>query len=65
MQAENSAAYLSSLAAGEPLTVETTPTIADGIAVARSGRPDLSRPSSGSAGRRGRRSATTTSRVLC
>lgn len=37
VQAENSAAYPSSLAAGEPLTVETTPTIADGIAVARPG----------------------------
>lgn len=37
VQAENSAAYPPSLAAGEPLTVETTPTIADGIAVARPG----------------------------
>lgn len=37
VQAENSAAYPSSLAAGTPLTVETTPTIADGIAVARPG----------------------------
>jgi len=37
VQAENSAAYPSSLAAGEPLTVQTTPTIADGIAVARPG----------------------------
>ncbi|MGB4777075.1 threonine ammonia-lyase [Microbacterium sp.] len=37
VQAENSAAYPSSLAAGEPLTVPTTPTIADGIAVARPG----------------------------
>lgn len=37
VQAENSAAYPASLAAGEPLTVETTPTIADGIAVARPG----------------------------
>ncbi|WEK15022.1 MAG: threonine ammonia-lyase [Candidatus Microbacterium phytovorans] len=37
VQAANSAAYPSSLAAGEPLTVETTPTIADGIAVARPG----------------------------
>ena len=37
VQAENSAAYPSSLAAGEPLTVATTPTIADGIAVARPG----------------------------
>jgi len=37
VQAENAAAYPSSLTAGEPLTVETTPTIADGIAVARPG----------------------------
>lgn len=37
VQAENSAAYPSSLRSGEPLTVETTPTIADGIAVARPG----------------------------
>ncbi|WP_292831780.1 threonine ammonia-lyase [Microbacterium sp.] len=37
VQAENSAAYPSSLAAGEPLQVATTPTIADGIAVARPG----------------------------
>jgi len=37
VQAENSAAYPSSLAAGMPLTVPTTPTIADGIAVARPG----------------------------
>ncbi|APZ34044.1 threonine ammonia-lyase [Microbacterium aurum] len=37
VQAANSAAYPSSLAAGEPLTVETSPTIADGIAVARPG----------------------------
>ena len=37
VQAENSAAYPSSLAAGVPLTVDTTPTIADGIAVARPG----------------------------
>ncbi len=37
VQAENSAAYPSSLAAGEPLQVSTTPTIADGIAVARPG----------------------------
>lgn len=37
VQAENSAAYPASLAAGEPLTVPTTPTIADGIAVARPG----------------------------
>ncbi|MDZ8172078.1 threonine ammonia-lyase [Microbacterium xanthum] len=37
VQAENSAAYPSSMAAGEPLVVETRPTIADGIAVARPG----------------------------
>lgn len=37
VQAENSAAYPSSLAAGYPLQVNTTPTIADGIAVARPG----------------------------
>jgi threonine dehydratase len=37
VQAVNSAAYPSSLAAGEPLTVQTSPTIADGIAVARPG----------------------------
>ncbi|GAB3156180.1 threonine ammonia-lyase [Microbacterium neimengense] len=37
VQAANSAAYPSSLAAGVPLEVATTPTIADGIAVARPG----------------------------
>ncbi|MET0829214.1 MAG: threonine ammonia-lyase [Microbacterium sp.] len=37
VQAENSAAYPSSLAAGHPIEVETWPTIADGIAVARPG----------------------------
>jgi len=37
VQAENSAAYPASMAAGEPLEVETRPTIADGIAVARPG----------------------------
>ena len=37
VQAENSAAYPSSLEAGHPLVVETRPTIADGIAVARPG----------------------------
>ena len=37
VQAANSAAYPASLAAGEPLEVATTPTIADGIAVARPG----------------------------
>jgi len=37
VQAENSAPYVPSLAAGEPVQIETTPTIADGIAVARPG----------------------------
>ncbi|KZE91361.1 threonine ammonia-lyase [Microbacterium sp. TNHR37B] len=37
VQAANSAPYPVSLAAGEPVTIETTPTIADGIAVARPG----------------------------
>jgi threonine dehydratase len=37
VQAENSAAYPSSLEAGRPLEVATRPTIADGIAVARPG----------------------------
>ncbi len=37
VQAENSAGYPPSLTAGHPLTVETRPTIADGIAVARPG----------------------------
>jgi threonine dehydratase len=37
VQAENAAAYPSSLAAGYPIEVETRPTIADGIAVARPG----------------------------
>ncbi|MET0736473.1 MAG: threonine ammonia-lyase [Microbacterium sp.] len=37
VQAENSAAYPASLAAGRPLEVKTRPTIADGIAVARPG----------------------------
>ena len=37
VQAANSAAYPSSIAAGSPLSVETSPTIADGIAVARPG----------------------------
>ena len=37
VQAENSAAYPTSLAAGTPTTVDTRPTIADGIAVARPG----------------------------
>ena len=37
VQAENSAAYPASLAAGHPIEVETRPTIADGIAVARPG----------------------------
>ena len=42
VQAENAAAYPSSIAAGEPVTVTTKPTIADGIAVARPG--DLNFP---------------------
>jgi threonine dehydratase len=37
VQAENSAAYPPSLEAGHPLLVDTRPTIADGIAVARPG----------------------------
>ena len=37
VQAENAAAYPTSLRAGEPVTVTTKPTIADGIAVARPG----------------------------
>lgn len=37
VQAANSAAYPVSLEAGEPTTVQTSPTIADGIAVARPG----------------------------
>ncbi len=37
VQAENSAAYPASLEAGRPLEVHTSPTIADGIAVARPG----------------------------
>ncbi|WP_308493542.1 threonine ammonia-lyase [Microbacterium terrisoli] len=37
VQAENSAAYPESLRAGHPIQVPTTPTIADGIAVARPG----------------------------
>jgi threonine dehydratase len=37
VQAENSAAYPTSLAAGHPVEVATRPTIADGIAVARPG----------------------------
>ncbi|OII12062.1 threonine ammonia-lyase [Curtobacterium sp. MCBA15_008] len=42
VQAENAAAYPSSIEAGEPVTVTTKPTIADGIAVARPG--DLNFP---------------------
>ena len=38
VQAENAAAYPASLAAGEPRTVKTSPTIADGIAVGTPGR---------------------------
>jgi len=37
VQAQNSAAYPASLEAGHPMVVATTPTIADGIAVARPG----------------------------
>ncbi|MGO1538005.1 MAG: threonine ammonia-lyase [Leucobacter sp.] len=37
VQAENAAPYPASLAAGEPVTIQTRPTIADGIAVARPG----------------------------
>jgi threonine dehydratase len=37
VQAENAAAYPSSIVAGEPLTITTSPTISDGIAVARPG----------------------------
>lgn len=37
VQAENSAAYPTSLEQGRPIEVQTTPTIADGIAVARPG----------------------------
>ncbi|WP_460775044.1 threonine ammonia-lyase [Microbacterium sp. GXF7504] len=37
VQAENSAPYVPSLAEGRPVQIETSPTIADGIAVARPG----------------------------
>lgn len=37
VQAENTASFVPSLAAGAPVTIETKPTIADGIAVARPG----------------------------
>lgn len=37
VQAENASAYPESLAMGEPVTITTRPTIADGIAVARPG----------------------------
>lgn len=37
VQAETSAAFPPALLAGEPVTIETKPTIADGIAVARAG----------------------------
>lgn len=37
VQAENAAPYPASLEAGEPVTIQTQPTIADGIAVARPG----------------------------
>ncbi|KTT35982.1 threonine dehydratase, partial [Pseudomonas oryzihabitans] len=42
VQAENAAAYPSSIRAGQPVTIATTPTISDGIAVARPG--DLNFP---------------------
>jgi threonine dehydratase len=38
VQAEHAAAYPSSIKAGKPLEVHTTPTIADGIAVAKPGK---------------------------
>lgn len=37
VQAETTAAFLPALSAGEPVTIKATPTIADGIAVARAG----------------------------
>ena len=37
VQSENAAPYPASIAAGEPVTIKTKPTIADGIAVARPG----------------------------
>jgi threonine dehydratase len=37
VQAENAASYVASLKVGEPSTIQTKPTIADGIAVARPG----------------------------
>lgn len=37
VQAQNSAAFAASLEAGEPVTIQATPTIADGIAVSRPG----------------------------
>ncbi|MBO1902313.1 threonine ammonia-lyase [Leucobacter weissii] len=37
VQAENTSAFLPSLEAGRPVTISTSPTIADGIAVARPG----------------------------
>lgn len=37
VQSENTASFAPSIAAGEPVTIETKPTIADGIAVARPG----------------------------
>ncbi|MEI6591501.1 MAG: threonine ammonia-lyase, partial [Actinomycetes bacterium] len=37
VQAENAASYVPSLEAGEPTTITTSPTIADGIAVSRPG----------------------------
>src|SRR5690606_18306140 len=37
VQSEHAAAYVASLEAGEPVTIRSTPTIADGIAVGRPG----------------------------
>ncbi|MCL7667614.1 pyridoxal-phosphate dependent enzyme, partial [Klebsiella pneumoniae] len=37
VQAHNAASYVASLAAGEPVSIATSPTIADGIAVGRPG----------------------------
>lgn len=42
VQSENAAAYVASLEAGEPVSIRSTPTIADGIAVGRPG--DLNFP---------------------
>src|SRR5690606_26498091 len=42
VQSEHAAAYVASLEAGEPVSIRSTPTIADGIAVGRPG--DLNFP---------------------